>query len=78
MALERIKDGRNLFRRQYLDLALFDRRRLPNGRNIAGEGTVLDGASQRGAQKAGVRGPQCVGETFGKQRGVPSLDVLRA
>ena len=47
MALKRVKDGGKLFRRKYLDLALFDRWRLSNGRDVAGEGAVLDGASQR-------------------------------
>jgi hypothetical protein len=47
VTFERVKDGGNLFRRQYLELVLFDRWRLLDGRNVAAQGAVLDGAPQR-------------------------------
>jgi len=46
MSLESSKYGRDLILSQYLNLAVFDLRRLPYGRHVAGEGSVLDGAAK--------------------------------
>ena len=50
MTFERVKDGGNLFWRQYLNLGLFDRWRLSNDGDVAAQGAILDSAPQRCAE----------------------------
>jgi hypothetical protein len=50
MSLESSKYGRDLILIQYLNLAVFDLRRLPYGCHIAGESSVLNGAAKAGAK----------------------------
>ena len=77
VAFERVKDGCDLFRCQYLELVLLDRWRLSDGGDIAGKRVVLDSPSQRRAKHAVSMAdrPRC--EAFGYQRRVPLLDTLR-
>ena len=72
------RTARNLISRQDINLFPSTSGRLPYGRDIAGEGAVLDGALQRCAEYAmGVT--DCArGEAFGYQRRVPLFDAVPA